>query len=257
MRTWVLFLLSVATLLMASTRAQAESISELNERLGGAVFKLVLRDAYGAEVGSGTGWVVAPGVIATNAHVVDDAAAVQLVGRKQKKLEAQAVLISSEGADLALLSVKGALPPPIPRAPVDPKAGTRVVIIGSPLGLAGSVSEGIVAAVRMDSGVEFGLDAKEPLMQMTASISPGSSGSPVLDAEGRVVGVAVGLVTTGSDLYFAIPVSRLHALVAQLPVDTPERVLDVESAGASWAIARNVLISVVFFGLLALGLRRL
>jgi Trypsin-like peptidase domain len=75
-----------------------------------------------------------------------------------------------------------------------------VLVIGNPEGLQGTVSNGLVAAIRTD------LD----LIQITAPISHGSSGSPVLNEDGRVVGVAVGILKEGQNLNFAIPIKEVR-----------------------------------------------
>jgi hypothetical protein len=82
----------------------------------------------------------------------------------------------------------------------DVAEGQTVLVIGNPEGLQGTVSNGLVAAIRTE----------ENLIQITAPISPGSSGSPVLNEDGRVVGVAVGIFKKGQNLNFAIPVKEVR-----------------------------------------------
>jgi Trypsin-like peptidase domain len=83
----------------------------------------------------------------------------------------------------------------------DAAEGQSVLVIGNPEGLQGTVSNGLVAAIRTE----------ENLIQITAPISPGSSGSPVLNEDGRVVGVAVGIFKKGGqNLNFAIPVKAVR-----------------------------------------------
>jgi tetratricopeptide (TPR) repeat protein len=86
-----------------------------------------------------------------------------------------------------------------------PTEGDRVFVVGNPRGLEWSVSDGIVASIREneDSG---------KLIQITAPISPGSSGSPVIDSQGRVIGVATLTLSNGQNLNFAIPSYQLSAL---------------------------------------------
>jgi S1-C subfamily serine protease len=84
-----------------------------------------------------------------------------------------------------------------PDATGDLEEGQTVLVIGSPEGLAGTISTGIVAAIREDS------------IQISAPISPGSSGSPVLNEDGYVVGVAVGMLEEGQNLNFAISVIEI------------------------------------------------
>jgi S1-C subfamily serine protease len=86
-----------------------------------------------------------------------------------------------------------------------PEAGDRVVVIGSPLGLDQSVSDGIVSAIRLsDDGLRQ--------IQITAPISHGSSGSPVLNLRGEVLGVATSMLRNGQNLNFAIPSENIPPL---------------------------------------------
>ena len=246
----------VAWVLSLNASAYASDIGKLNDKWGQSVFKLELLDAYGDSVGSGTGWVAEPGIVVTNAHVVQPATAIRLQAKGTKSLYATSVLVSDKKADLALIRVKASLPPEIPLAQSNPKPGAEVLVIGSPLGLAGSVSAGIVAAIRDDLDPKFGFEPNETRIQMTAPISGGSSGSPVLNAEGEVVGIAVSTLRGGDALHFAVPISRLHELMAKMPVDSPERELVVGASGTRWVIVRNIIVSVLFFGAILVALKR-
>jgi hypothetical protein len=81
-----------------------------------------------------------------------------------------------------------------------------VYAIGNPKGLTGTISEGIVSGIR-------DLSSKS-LIQITAPISPGSSGGPIINNSGQVIGVAVGTLTSGQNLNFAIPSSILESLIS-------------------------------------------
>jgi hypothetical protein len=100
--------------------------------------------------------------------------------------------------------------------------GEEVVVIASPLGLSGAISTGIVAAVR-DQGLEkertFDGNAhmKSWGLQITAPISHGSSGSPVLNAQGEVIGVVAATFSEGENVNFAIPVKLVTALLTGIP----------------------------------------
>ena len=114
----------------------------------------------------------------------------------------------SEGADLALLSVSEAFTP-LPRAAAEPSVGDSVLAVGSPLGLEGTVSTGVVSALRTEDGDRF--------IQFSAPVSPGSSGGPLVDQRGEVIGVTVfKAVTEGAEgLGFAVPVKRVcESLIA-------------------------------------------
>jgi tetratricopeptide (TPR) repeat protein len=98
--------------------------------------------------------------------------------------------------------------PPIRPLPLDktsPQEGESVVVIGNPLGLEGSVTNGIVSAVR--DIPTFGR-----IIQITAAISAGSSGSPVVNMQGQVIGIATLQITGGQSVNFAIPSERISQL---------------------------------------------
>lgn len=86
-----------------------------------------------------------------------------------------------------------------------PEIGEKIYAIGNPKGLSGTISEGIVSGLRSDG--------ESKLIQITAPISPGSSGGPVINNEGEVVGVTVGTIASGQNLNFAIPSSLVRVLI--------------------------------------------
>lgn len=214
--------------------------------------------ATGSELGTGTAFFVGPTTLATNHHVIGGAARVVAVLADGRELPVAGLLAQDRFHDLALLHVtaehggvgsalalyRGGLA----------EAGEDVVVLGNPAGLSGTLSTGIVSAVRVD-GIDGG-QLPGPLLQITAPISPGSSGSPVMNLRGEVIGVAVAVYSTGQNLNFAVPVSRLEALIGQaagqLTVPFSGRL-----APAKVALGRNLLISALVLGLLIVGLRRL
>lgn len=86
-----------------------------------------------------------------------------------------------------------------------PEVGERVIVIGSPLGLEQTVADGIVSAVRE-------IPAFGNIIQITAPVSPGSSGSPVINMKGEVIGVATFQIVEGQNLNFVIPGERVAKL---------------------------------------------
>jgi S1-C subfamily serine protease len=89
--------------------------------------------------------------------------------------------------------------------------GQKVIVIGNPTGLTGTVSDGIISAFR---------ENRSPI-QIIAPISPGSSGSPVMDEDGQVIGVATLQIVEGQNLNFAIAVEKVSADLVQLPNPKP------------------------------------
>ena len=109
--------------------------------------------------------------------------------------------------DLALLEAPGLDRPALPFRPEDgPTIGDTMFAVGSPLGLDGTFSQGIVSGYRTDGTTN--------LMQITAPISPGSSGGPILDTRGHLVGVAVGTFSAGQNLNFAVPITVVSTFLA-------------------------------------------
>lgn len=141
-------------------------------------------DARGVVQGTGTGFFVsADGKFVTNAHVVENGKSFTIRREDGSTVKVSGMLAFEGEIDLAVLKADCTGVPFLDleqSRPAEP--GQRVVVIGSPLGLEGSVSDGIVSAVRTVN--------KDQLVQITAPLSPGSSGSPVLDLEGRLIGVA-------------------------------------------------------------------
>lgn len=169
-------------------------------------------------VGSGSGIIIeADGVIITNAHVVGNARTVQVSLADGRQLPGR-VLGGDASVDVAVVRVQGGNLPVAPIGDSDRlEVGQTAIAIGNPLGLDRSVTSGIVSAINRDPrGV--GLDG---LIQTDAAISPGNSGGPLLDSQGRVIGInTVVLRAPGSEgLGFAVPIN-LAVDVAQQVVRT-------------------------------------
>lgn len=241
----------------AGAPAAAQELKALLEETRDSVVLLSVFDAAGREVGSGTGFLVKPGIVATNHHVVSAAHRVAVTLSRGETANAEGVIAEDGEADLALLRVPGLDARPLRLAASDTvEPGDRVVVLGNPLGLAGTVSEGIVAALRPNGlGPEVRGFENTPLLQITAPISPGSSGSPVLDAQGRVVGVAVSQFLFGQNLNFAVPSNSLSLLLANADLEDLQRPLGSGAGAGAWSIARNLAISAAFFVAVLLAFR--
>lgn len=169
------------------------------------------QDHWGRHLGQGSGFVIAAGLILTNAHVVGGSTSVQVrwVEGGGAAVEAQ-ILHSCHGRDLALLGFDFAAGPALVLRTEDaPAIGDDVYVVGSPYGLEGTFSAGLVSSYRHSGG--------ELLMQITAPVSPGSSGGPVLDDNARVVGVVVSGVRAGQNLNFVIPTSVVMSFLEEHP----------------------------------------
>ncbi len=239
--------------------AAGDDLKDLARDAKTSVLKLRVLDVSGREVGSGTGFFVsADGLLVTNHHVIDSAYQVEAVPAEGPAYGVRGIVAKDEVNDLAVLRLDAGRSQPLPlAADAVPDPGERVVVLGGPLGLAGSLSEGIVAAIRDPSEVEQRQSGRSPLLQITAAISPGSSGSPVMKLDGEVIGVVVSQFGIGQNLNFAVPVSAVHDLMQQAGPEaalTPLRSLSGTSRGS---YLRNLLISAFFFAVLYIAIKRM
>jgi hypothetical protein len=158
--------------------------------------------------GLGTGFVVrADGRVATNLHVIGDSREATVVLADKRELPVEAVVAVDPDHDLIVLHVAAKDLVPLRLGDSEHvKPGEPVVAIGHPLGLGNTVSNGLVSAVRE---VRPGL----LLLQISAPISPGSSGGPLLNEQGEVIGLSTLVVTEGQNLNFGMPVSYLRPLL--------------------------------------------
>ncbi|HXE79596.1 MAG TPA: trypsin-like peptidase domain-containing protein [Vicinamibacterales bacterium] len=158
--------------------------------------------------GRGTGFLVAADVAITNAHVVESTAYVTLHFAAGDTVSARVASIASDH-DLAILRLASAqtgLRPLTLGELARVRVGQEVLAIGSPHGLRNTVTRGIVSAVRRVGPVV--------LVQTDAAINPGNSGGPLVDATGRVVGIATMKVANGAEsLGFAVAADHARALV--------------------------------------------
>ena len=156
----------------------------------------------------GTGFFIRPQVLLTNAHVVRDSHDLVAESIDGNSITIESVLLNDPQRDLAILRAR-ASGPPLLLAPDLPEAGERVFVVGSPQGLAQTVTDGIVSAVR-ESPTEG------RLLQISAPISEGSSGSPVINGSGVVVGVATFRIVGGESLNFAVPAQYAAEMLRQV-----------------------------------------
>lgn len=145
----------------------------------------------------GSGFFVsADGTLVTNWHVLAGASDA-LVLTEHAQFRQPRVLAVDSMLDVAVLQVHTAAALALPTRRSVPAVGERVVVVGSPMGLSQTVVEGIVSAFRKVEGRE--------LVQISAPISPGSSGGPVLDTRGRAFAIATSYVSEGQLLAFSVP----------------------------------------------------
>ena len=195
--------------------APAQTAPQIAEKTLAATVYLEMQDSKGLLLGFGSGFFVRDNLIATNYHVIEGAArgTAKLVG-KFTTYTIEGVTATDKTNDLALLKVTAPGIKPLPLGnSTDVKIGETVYVAGNPKGLEGTFSNGIISS-RRDK------NTKERL-QMTAPISPGSSGGPVLNSKGEVIGVSFMTLVGGQNLNFAIPSRYLTELLTKSKPATP------------------------------------
>lgn len=181
-----------------------------------SVLMLVALDRKGAAISQGSGFILTPdGLAGTNYHVIQGASSVVASFPDGRTFDLGMI----EGADLDKdlvvfqLYSKGtqAKPTDLPHVTLgsskDAAVGEKVIAIGNPQGLENTVSDGILSAIRDVDSVRY--------LQITAPISPGSSGGPVLDSTGQMIGVATFQFNKGQNLNFAVAAEHIKPLLDQ------------------------------------------
>ena len=205
-----LFIGTFTVLLFCLTNSTtAQTVPEIAEKALAATVYLEMKDSNGKTLGFGSGFFVKPNLIATNYHVIAGTASgtAKLVG-KYTTYKIEGWTATDEAKDLALLKVSVSGIKPLPLGNSDTvKIGETVYVAGNPKGLEGTFSDGIISSRRDRYTKER--------FQMTAPISAGSSGGPVLNSKGKVIGVSVAAHRDldAQNLNFAIPSSHLKTLL--------------------------------------------
>ena len=180
----------------------------LSKKTRSAVVLIEVFDASSTPIATGSGFFVSSdGMLVTNFHVIENAHMVIARAESGTIYRVSGAISANKESDIALLKAAAKeVPVLILGDSEEAEAGEPVAVIGSPLGLEGSLSEGIISAKRQ-------LPSGEEWLQITAPISPGSSGSPVMNSRAEVIGVATMLIRNGQALNFAIPSKAVRALV--------------------------------------------
>ena len=205
---WLALLGWLILVLSGASSAHAQTAQEIAKKAFDATVLIVMEDANGQPLSLGSGFFVRPGEIASNVHVVEGAARgyAKPVGQKTK-YDIEGVTAIDANRDLVVLKVSSSRPQALSLGNSDAvQVGEPVYAVGNPQGLEGTFSQGIISSIR-----DIGADK---LLQITAPISPGSSGGPVLNGKGEVIGVSVATFNGGQNLNFAIPSSYLKTLLS-------------------------------------------
>ena len=196
--------------MLACAVCAAEIDAEAIARKCTSSVMLIVTEGAGKSGSLGTAFAVsADGKLVTNFHVIEGKD--RLVAKSQNGglFPIKSVLVTDKDHDLAVIQIEGRNLPFLELGDsASINSGAGVVVIGNPIGLEASVTQGIVSAKRA-------IDSHGEVLQISAAISPGSSGSPVFNAQGKVVGVATFKLLKGESLNFAIPSAHVASLLSR------------------------------------------
>lgn len=180
--------------------------SQIAKKYSPSVVTIIALDENDQPLSLGSGFFINDhGDIATNHHVLEGSSKAIIKTLNGKKGDVLEIIKADPELDLivAKTSLKNTMAVPLGDSDTI-TAGEDIVAIGNPAGLEGTVSKGIISGIRKAEGVKF--------IQITAPISPGSSGGPVFNLSGQVIGVATAYLDIGQNLNFAMPINYLKFL---------------------------------------------
>lgn len=214
----------------ASIANGQDPIPALVKQIKPAVVTIITYDSRGDSLSLGSGFFISTNHIISNRHVLQGAHRGEVKTADGKVFPIQGIVAEDKEGDLIQLSVSipASAVRPLSVAKTLPQEGEKVVVVGSPLGLEQSISEGIVSSVR-------DIPAFGHIIQITAPISSGSSGSPVVNLKGEVIGVATLQMVEGQNLNFALPGERVTALKAGTLQTLSEWTLGITKGGLAGA----------------------
>ncbi len=195
------------------------SVEDIFKYVSPAVVSIIVYDDIGDVIAFGSGFFIGNGEILTNAHVVEGAYSAEVCS-VLKAYEDVTIIKLDDELDLALLEVNSVGEPIISFADdSELRVGQRVLAIGNPLRLERTLSDGLISAIRYE-------DLKQEI-QISAPVSHGSSGGPLLNMQGQVIGITYAGYDEGQNLNFAIGIKTLKSFLK-----TPEHPEQLKTAGS-------------------------
>jgi len=219
-----------------------KDIPTIAKAANGAIVSIITSDKDGKPVAQGTGFLVSTdGRVVTNYHVIKGASTAIVKLPDGAFYDVDGVVAFDKARDLAVVKAHGQNFRMVTLGNSDRvQVGEEIVAIGSPLSLESTVSNGIVSGIRTikEEGGKY--------LQITAPISPGSSGGPVFDMEGEVVGITTLYLEGGENLNFAIPINDAKRLLSagsklqDFPVETEASKSEAHAEAAPSASANPI-----------------
>lgn len=198
--------------LLISLIAHGQTTIDIAKRAINSTVSVVALDNASQPLAYGSGFVINDKLIATNVHVIEGATSAYILENGvTKNLTVDGYVAIDRAHDLVILKVSELLENKLTlNSTALPQIGETIYAVGNPKGFNGTFSEGIVSGIRELNGNQ--------VLQITAPISPGSSGGPVLNSKGEVIGIAFATFSGGQNLNFAIPVKYLESLETKISV---------------------------------------
>ena len=205
---------TIILLLLFPLTIFGQSATEIAKSGIKSTVSVVALDKISQPLGFGSGFIIDDETIVTNVHVIEGChSAYVLLNGTEKKFSVNGYVAIDKANDLVILKVAGLFGSKLHLGnEIFPEIGEKIYAVGNPKGFNGTFSEGIISGIR-----EVGLNQ---ILQITAPISPGSSGGPVLNSSGQIIGIAFASFSDGQNLNFAIPVKYLSALKSKITTPT-------------------------------------
>lgn len=224
------FLVTTFAMFFATAAIAQSDVSAVVKKVAPAVVVISGSAAAGNTVGSGF-LVSSDGQIATSLHVVAGLRSITIEVGNGDVFDAVSVLAFDARRDLVLIKVPGYKLPTIDLGDSSTvEIGQSVLVVGSPKGLSGTVTNGIVSAIRNHPN-------GYTVIQTNAAVNPGNSGGPLLNSRGQAIGVVVAKLKESENLNFALPINYLRGLM-----DTQSAPLSLESLNAKLAAVGSDLV---------------
>lgn len=225
----------------------ATTAAALYKQASPSVVLIEIYDSKGEVSAKGSGFLVSPeGAILTNYHVVAHTKRATVRLANEDAYDTVEVIEIDKRKDIALIKIKGfGLPFLKLGRSQDVEVGETVYSLSNPLGVfQNTLSEGIVSGIRPGDGYKY--------FQISAPISHGSSGGPIFNSKGEVIGIAVATIEEGQNLNFAVPIDYARGMVLEMgapkplaAIYEPEPEKPVESAATASAPAAAPVVSKV------------
>jgi S1-C subfamily serine protease len=206
----IILMLALSSVSFGETDQQKLTPTQIFDRFNPSVVLIIGLDQAQETTVLGTGFLVSStGVFITNRHVIEGVFPAQVKLSNGDVYDNPAVVATDARKDIAILKIKGFNLPTVTLGDSDSVTiGSQVTVIGNPKGLEGSITDGLVSGKR-DTGDGYNV------LQINAAISPGSSGSPVFNEFGEVIGIATATLVDGQSINFAIPINYARGLISE------------------------------------------